>query len=298
MDEDKRPVILHYHIYKNAGTTVEAVLEREFGLFFSTLDTGDANAVISNDELLAWLEAHDTIAALSSHQIRYPRPASDGFEFFDICFIRHPLDRLFSHYSFLRKPGVDDPLTEAAKANDLAGFLLFLLEHHPAYTNNAQTALLLRQGDWAALRADDTRALGPLVREISILGEVRDFDESLMLAEYTLQPWFPQLRLHYAPQNVTNSEKMSFEERLAHIRDQCGEPLYQRLIDANDLDLALWNEAVAELRRRLDARPEHELWLREFRTRVDRFLGAPRLRDRLLQRLNVPFQKAVRIQKV
>jgi hypothetical protein len=297
MDDALRPVILHYHIYKNAGTTIEAVLEREFGVFFATLHTPDPNAIVTNPEVIAYLEAHDEVSALSSHQIRYPRPAADGYEFFDICFIRHPLDRLFSQYSFLRKPGVDDPLTGQAKASDLPGFLSFLLEHHPAYASNAQTALLLHQGDRSRLSSRDARAAGSLVREISILGVVQEFDESLMLAEYTLQPWFPQLRLHYAPQNVTNSETMSFEERLAFIRRECGEALYGRLLDANTLDLALWDEATAEVRRRVEARPEHEHWLREFRSRVDTYTGAPRLRDKLLQRLHVAFQKPVRVQR-
>ncbi|HZU25611.1 MAG TPA: sulfotransferase family 2 domain-containing protein [Bryobacteraceae bacterium] len=294
---DARPVLLHYHIYKNAGTTVEAVLEREFGVFFSTLHTPGANALVMNSEIVAFLEEHETVSALSSHQFRYPRPAAAGFEFFDICFVRHPLDRLFSQYSFLRKPGVSDALVEEAKAMDLAAFLSFLLRQHPEYASNAQTALLLHQGDRSSLSAEDARAAGSLVREISIIGTVEQFDESLMLAEYTLQPWFPDLRLHYAPQNVTNSQTMSFDERLAFIRARCGETLWRQLLDANALDVALWNEASAELRRRVEARPDHEHWLREFRSRVDIYTGAPRLRDKLLQRLHVPFQKPVRVQR-
>jgi len=290
-------VILHYHIYKNAGTTVEAVLEREFGLFFATIEGGGATGALTNAELLAFLESHDTLLAISSHQIRYPRPASDRFEFFDICFIRHPLDRLFSHYSFLRKPQVTDPLTDAARTMDLAGFCSFLLERHPEYTDNPQTALLLHRGDTSSVSTADARAARSLVREISVLGVVEAFDESLMLAEYTLHPWFPHLRMHYVPQNVTNSADIGFEHRLDVIRSSCGEELYARLAAASELDLVLWREAQAELQRRLEARPEHEIWLEEFRRRTDRYQGGPRLRDRLLQRMHIPTARSVKVQR-
>ena len=293
--DGKRPIILHYHIYKNAGSTIETILEREFGVFFSTLRQSDPNAIISNGELLSFVEHHKTLLAISSHQIRYPKPASDQFEFFDFCFIRHPLDRLFSQYSFLRKVHVDDPLTKVAKAADLAGFLSFLLHHHPEYVRNAQMNLLLHQGHSCLISPDDFEAARVLLRDICVLGVVDAVDESLMIAEYALHPYFPRLRLHYCPQNVTNSHEMTFDHRLEVIRSQCGEQLYACLLEANQFDLVLWRQARLDLRRRLRTRPEHEQWLEEFHNRTARYQGGPLLRHRLLQRMNIPFQLTPRI---
>ncbi len=295
--DGKRPVILHYHIYKNAGSTIGAVLERQFGVFFSALHRNDPNAIISNGELLSFVEHHKTLLALSSHQIRYPKPASDQVEFFDFCFIRHPLDRLFSQYSFLRKAHVDDPLTKVAKTTDLAGFFSFLLDHHPEYACNPQMNLLLHQGHSCLIGPDHFEAARVLLCDISLLGVVDALDESLMIAEYALHPYFPRLRLHYCPQNVTNSQLMTFDQRLEVIRSRCGEELYARLLEANQFDLALWREALLDLRRRLQTRPEYEHWLEEFRHRTERYQGGPRLRDRLLQQMKIPVQRTPYIQR-
>lgn len=290
----KMPVVLHYHIYKNAGSTIDSILEREFGVFFAALHSNDANAIISNSELLSFLERQRTVLALTSHQIRYPKPVSEHFEFFDFCFIRHPLDRLFSQYGFLRKPSVDDPLAGLARTTDLAGFLGFLLDHHPEYACNAQTRLLLHQGDGSAISSDDFHPIRELLGNISLLGVVDAFDESLMVAEYSLHPYFPRLRLHYCPQNVTNSREMPFSHRLDLIRSSCGERLYGRLVEANRFDMELWRQARLELRCRLDARPQHEQWLREFRLRTERYQGGPRLRDRILQLVRIRAGQAPR----
>jgi len=90
---------------------------------------------------------------------------------------------------------------------------------------------------------------------------------------------------------------MTFDQRLEVIRSQCGEQLYARLLEANQFDLALWREARLDLRRRLRSRPEHEQWLEEFRSRTERYQGGPLLRHWLLQRMNIPVQRAPSIQR-
>jgi hypothetical protein len=73
--------------------------------------------------------------------------------------------------------------------------------------------------------------------------------------------------------------------------------LYARLLEANQFDLALWREALLDLRRRLQTRPEYEHWLEEFRHRTERYQGGPRLRDRLLQQMKIPVQRTPYIQR-
>ncbi len=81
-----RSVILHYHIYKNAGMSIEETLDRNFGERFCRLDTDDPNGHVTNDDLLAYLNRNAHVQAISSHQIRYPIPAAPGIFFFDLCF--------------------------------------------------------------------------------------------------------------------------------------------------------------------------------------------------------------------
>src|ERR1035437_7651830 len=82
-----RYLILHYHIYKNAGMSIEDTLDRNFGERFCRLDTADRNGRIANVDLLAYLNENAHVLALSSHQIRYPVPSAPGIFFFDLCFL-------------------------------------------------------------------------------------------------------------------------------------------------------------------------------------------------------------------
>ena len=79
-----RCVLLHYHFFKNAGTTIEEILAHSFG-YFARLDNPDRGQPISNAQLLDFLERNPLVQAVSSHHINYPVPQAAGFLFFDIC---------------------------------------------------------------------------------------------------------------------------------------------------------------------------------------------------------------------
>src|SRR5215831_12995962 len=106
MDGDKESVvvdggtvryaIVHYHIFKNGGTTIEGILEREFGGGFVTLHGPSDSATLDADDLAEFLTIRKDVLALSSHHLRYPRPAVRHTVLFDWCFLRDPLDRLQS----------------------------------------------------------------------------------------------------------------------------------------------------------------------------------------------------------
>src|ERR1700679_3803784 len=52
-----RFVILHYHIFKNAGSTLEDILDHSFGDRFGSLETGVDGGLIANRELVQFLDA-------------------------------------------------------------------------------------------------------------------------------------------------------------------------------------------------------------------------------------------------
>src|ERR1051326_2507920 len=96
-----RCVLLHYHFFKNAGTTIEEILAHSFP-YFARLDNSDPDQPISNDELLDFLRRNPNVNALSSHHTHYPMPQARGFLFFDICVLRDPIERLRSMYDHFR----------------------------------------------------------------------------------------------------------------------------------------------------------------------------------------------------
>src|SRR5262252_8533880 len=110
-----RSVILNYHIFKNAGMSLEEILDRNFGERFARFDGPDQNARVDNTVLLEFLDRNGHLEAVSSHQIRHPIPAIPGFLFFDVCFLRDPLDRIRSMYDYARVKPIDgDPLSAMA----------------------------------------------------------------------------------------------------------------------------------------------------------------------------------------
>ena len=106
-DSKKGPghVIFHYHIFKNAGTTVRSILEQNFGPRFTALESEYPDDVVSNDALLRFLGYRPDIAAVSSHALRPPKPENDSFVFHDIVYLRLFWKNL-DNFSMLFKHGL------------------------------------------------------------------------------------------------------------------------------------------------------------------------------------------------
>jgi hypothetical protein len=93
------PVLVHYHIFKNAGTSVDFALERSFGSRWTSFEGSDAFDFQTSEQLGAFLQDRPDIRAVSSHQARPPLPFPHCRP---IVFLRHPLLRARSAYEFIR----------------------------------------------------------------------------------------------------------------------------------------------------------------------------------------------------
>ena len=76
-----RFIFVHYHIFKNGGTTIESILRREFGGGFATVHGPRASSVLDAKGLTKFLRLHPGISAVSSHHLRYPKPDIRGWVF-------------------------------------------------------------------------------------------------------------------------------------------------------------------------------------------------------------------------
>ncbi len=263
-----RFVIVHYHMMKNAGTTIGSILEREFGEDFYDIHRASASDVIGPEELAAFLTENPQVRAVTSHHIRYPLPEVSSTVLFDCCFLRDPLDRLESLYTFVKATGDEGALGRLAGDHSLAEFLNVLLQDHPHQICNAQTNLLANSGRFT--KPPDSEDLDRAVRVIqkcALPGLVDRFDESLTVAEYFLKPAFPDLRLHHRPHNVSRSMSMPLSERHRRLRKHCGPALFRQLRNANELDRRLYVAARRELGRRIGLTPSFSSRLEEFRRR-------------------------------
>jgi hypothetical protein len=246
-----RFVILHYHFLKNAGMSIESILHRSFGSFFSSIDTQERDGHITEPVLLDHLRANPLLKAVSSHQIRYPVPRVPGFLFFDLCVLRDPFDRIRSSYDYFReKPSEGDPVSEFANQLTLGGFIGRLIEEMPWHINDAQVNLLANGiANDPPTQADFERAVAKMLRT-SFLGVVDRFNESLIAGQHFLQPVFPTLDCSAEMENVSASRAEAFEKRLESVRDACEPHVYAELQRLNAYDSKLVDLARAEVERR------------------------------------------------
>jgi len=268
MARKMRFVVVHYHIFKNAGTTVERILEREFPEGFARLHGPVPEATLDAGDLTAFLEDHPNVHAVTSHHLRYPVPSPRNVVVFDCCFLRHPLDRLDSLYSYFRKIDSTDPLGRNARQQTPAEFMRQLVDRSPGHVSNVQVTHLANRGAFTrpANAADLERAV-QTVRDMALPGVVEMFRESMVAAEYFIRPAFPAIRLSSGPTNVSRRaipDAVERDRRLIHL---WGRDLFEELTRLNELDLQLFDRASDEIRRRLSLMPAVPDRVAEFGTR-------------------------------
>jgi hypothetical protein len=247
-----RFILLHYHVFKNAGSTIEEILHRSFFEKFARLDFDPFDHAVTNQDLLSFLNANPHIRALSSHQIRYPLPAAPGCVFFDLCFLRDPIDRVRSMYQYFReKPIVGEPVSDLANQTDLGGFIAGLVNRLQEWANDVQVNLLAhRSVDDAPPREKDLDLAIETMLKTSWLGVVDCFNESLIAGQHFLSPVFPNLDCAQPPVNVSGA-------RVPKLQDVCSEQVYAELLRLNALDLELLRRTRAEVKRRFEMVPDH-----------------------------------------
>jgi hypothetical protein len=255
---DVRFVLLHYHFFKNAGTTIEEILAHSFFENYARLDTEDFDGAVSQEQLVTFLERHPKTKAVSSHQFRYPVPQVPGYIFFDLCFLRDPIDRIRSMYDYFReKPVPGEPASDLAREKPIGAFIAELVEQHTYRVSNVQVNLLANGivNDPPA-GADLSRAT-EVMRKTSFLGVVDCFHESLVAGQYFLRPVFPNLALAQQPANVSSVSRMET------FRKACDADVYAELVRLNALDQKLVDRARAEVHRRFSKVPDGPARLRQ-----------------------------------
>lgn len=239
---DKEPerdaVVLHYHLFKNAGTSVDEVLQANFGDGWAKAEFTPGLSNVR--EVEAWLTAHPRVLALSSHTAHLPPPTLLGAAVAPVIFVRHPIDRIHSAYEFERRQNADTAGSRLARATDFAGYLRRRMRGRERTCRNFQVGRLARAVTNG--RPEVSRALSAL-DALAFVGLVEDFSQSMTRLEIYLRAHFPDFRAFGAKANVLRGG-FTLAERLDRIRTELGEEIWSDLALANADDLALWGEVA------------------------------------------------------
>lgn len=242
----QRKVILHYHIFKNAGTSIDRMLRESYGGRWLYYDKPEGGAKISPAEMEAFILDHPDALAFSSHQVVPPLP-SRHLEVFPIVLLRHPIDRAYSAYLFewQKQQGGTEPV---------GSFADYIAEKFRYPRRNAiedfQAFHLANLGycDWMpATDLDDEDILRHARRflvKMGCFGIVDRYAESLRWFKKKLGPHFPDLKFVEHRENVLQDKTLSITDKIGRIRKMLDEPTYASLIMRNQIDLRLYEYAL------------------------------------------------------
>jgi len=110
MNLTTRKILIHCHIFKNAGTTFDWSLQRTFGQAF--IDHRDDEPMRTGAAYLGpYLQEQrqGQLKALSSHHVRFPLPELENIKLIPLVLLRNPIDRAGSVYSFERQQKSNSP---------------------------------------------------------------------------------------------------------------------------------------------------------------------------------------------
>ena len=252
---NKRNVLLHYHIFKTAGTSFERVLINNFDQNHLSFDGPTASSYISQKDLIKVIESNSNLASLSSHQISLPAPVSDQFLALPVVFVRHPILRIRS--VFLHEHRQVPPRSQSP----LQGFEAWfdkLVAGHPNQLQicNLQTNLLCRDANSPPRGVNtDGRPLYDLdtalknLSEVPCVGRTEYFDADVASFIPTLAAVDIQLRYRQrVSENVGAPDfGLSLEQQLDNMRSQISATTWDQLHWFNHQDMALF-EAVCRRR--------------------------------------------------
>ncbi len=237
-----RRVIIHYHLFKNAGTSVDRLLTQNFTDQCSFKEF-DGAVAIRAQAVRQWIQTNPDAVVFSSHTAVPPSPDIEGVEIFPISFVRHPIDRIASAYAFERTQGLANFGCTIARNNSLAGYIdIHLSLGHNSQCRNFQLmhfSTFVKQPDadleHRAFHAADT---------LPFIGVVEQYDASIERLDKYLRPHFPEFKPVVAKLNVTRNPDDPLEEKLSKIRAEIGDECYKKALEANKADIILYERVV------------------------------------------------------
>ena len=270
-----RHIILHGHIFKNAGTTFDWSLKKNFGKNFLDHRQDELMRKDGSAHLAQLVDDDKGLCAISSHHMTGEMPELLEVNFIPIHLLRHPIERIRSVYDFERKQRGATPGARAAKSKSFKEYVEWRMQPKVSRTiRNYQTAYLAghhrRSTDVNVISRHFIDAV-EMVTNVSLVGLVERYDESMVVLEDALRAHFPKIDLSYVAQNVSarKARRSGNGGTTEEILGELGS-LQKTVIDENSFDLALYQVALARLQSRIDGTENFTEKLQDFRERCSK----------------------------
>lgn len=250
----KKNILIHHHIFKNAGTSFNYALKQYFGARFFEYDLPQSQ-VVSQDILDKFILEHPDALAISSHHACMPTPQGQEYQTISSVFLRKPLDRIRSIYNFERKQDAQTQGAIKAKELDFKEYVVWRLKFTPTMFCNYQTHYCSRTTNNNAKYLPTNRDLEIAIENLhkcTIVGTVERYQETLNLAEAEIKKFYPSIKLDYQYLNATSQSKKTSESIQESLIEDLGEKIVAELENMNQLDKCLYEVANNKLNDRLN----------------------------------------------
>jgi len=235
-------VVVHYHLLKNAGTSLDDALKTVFGSRWRNVEAKKGHH-LPPDELASFIRRTPAAQVVSSHNAALPVPEIEGVSVLPVLFLRHPIDRVPSIYRFERKQfPVRTRGAMMAKVMSFPRYVRWRLGYDELIAN-FQVERLSR----GSARPGTLEGALEALERLPFVGVVERYEESLRILEGHLGGAFPRTRLEVVHSNVSKGRASSLERRLRTARESLGAALYEELLERNREDLELHRVATEAL---------------------------------------------------
>lgn len=246
-----RPVLIHYHIFKNAGSSVDASLQHSFGNRWGSFEGPHPHAIQSSAQLDQFITANPHLDAISSHLARPPTPHARCLP---VVFVRHPLLRAYSVYNFTRSDP-SQPYSNVAQDLGFAEYIAWALKKETgSIVIRDYQVVHLSDASWrtdhilhAKAETSDLEQACQLLTDWGMAGVVEQFDLSAQVFQRMYGPRLPDLAFLPRWENATSKGPPPLDEQLDRLRHMLGEALHADFMEINQLDLALHAHAQSLL---------------------------------------------------
>jgi len=250
-------LILHYHIFKNAGTSLDGILKRIFDDQFKAFDKKNPGGNISPSEVNSLIQKYQSLKVFSSHQIKFPKPKLQGYQPHQIVFLRHPLARVESCFQF--EKNVQKLMSEATTLEQYVQ--KHLNSDHVGAIIGLQTRvladnILFKEGGLKKL-CNNTAYQSAIsnLKQCPTFGIVEDYARSLDLFEVHFSNIFPEFKILEEEKgkrlNVSRDSHNKLDDALSSLKEKLHPSTYERLLEQLAPDIRLYNKAIDMFHRRI-----------------------------------------------
>lgn len=243
-----RTVILHYHLFKNAGTSLDAALKECIKPEEWVTKEFHAQPKVNRAKVAQWILDNPQAKVFSTHTAHLPPPNLEGIKVLPVIFLRHPIDRIVSAYAFEAKQGGDSFGAVLARNTDLSGYI----ETRLALPNDRQCRNFHMQRlamMFSEQHGDEFTRAKKALEDLPFVGIVEKFNDSMRrLEEWLLKEGFQNIELKPVKKNVSQNNKKTLEEKLHEFESRISQTVFDELLESNRQDLLLYKMVTESIK--------------------------------------------------